>query len=380
MKIASVIAEYNPFHNGHLYQLNKIKEDFTDNIVVIMSSNFVQRGEPAIINKFERAKIAVDNGASLVIENPLIYSTSNADIFSKGAISILNSMGIIDRLYFGAEDNSDILKKIIYKVKNNLDNNKIKKYLDEGNSYIKARELSMDFLGDNEKEILKKPNNILGIEYIKALNELKSCITPLSIKRKNIDHDEKYSVDEFASASFIRERAFNGDDISKFIPNYDLTPENKLENYYDIFRYKLILGNIIFDDYFDYEVGLENRMIDNLNSETFDEFIEKVHSKRHSKSRIKRLCIEILLDIKKDLIRNSFNFPYIRVLALDKNGLEILKNSYNKNIIYSFKKFYDSADKNMKEILDKEIFATNLYNLKNGIYNQDFTREVYKKI
>lgn len=380
MKIASVITEYNPFHNGHLYQLNKIREIFTYNIVVIMSSNFVQRGEPAIISKFERAKIAVDNGASLVIENPLLYSTSNAEIFSKGAVNILNSMGVVDRLYFGAEDDSELLKNIISKIESNLDENKIKKFLDDGNSYIKARELSMDFLSEREKDILKKPNNILGIEYIKALIDLNSSITPLSIKRKNVNHNDLHSIDNFASASFIRDKTFNGEDISKFIPNYDLEPQNNLENYYDIFRYKLISGDINYEDYFDYEVGLENRMKDNLNANTFSEFIEKVHSKRHSKSRIKRLCLQILLDIKKDLILNSFNYPYIRVLALDENGLEILKKFKNKNIIYSFKKFYDNCDNNFKQILDKEIYSTNLYNLKKGIINEDFTKEVYKKL
>ncbi|WP_268875155.1 nucleotidyltransferase family protein [Peptoniphilus porci] len=110
MKIASIIAEYNPFHNGHAYQIQKIKNEYSDYIIIIMSGNFVQRGEPAIINKFKRAKIAVDNGASLVLELPLIYSTSNAEIFAHGGINILNSMGIVDRLYFGSEDNSIILK------------------------------------------------------------------------------------------------------------------------------------------------------------------------------------------------------------------------------------------------------------------------------
>ncbi|MDU7115081.1 MAG: nucleotidyltransferase family protein, partial [Peptoniphilus harei] len=166
MKIASIIAEYNPFHRGHAYQIKKIKSEYSDYIVVIMSGNFVQRGEPAIINKFERAKIAVDNGASLVLELPLFYATSNAEIFARGGISILDSMDIINRLYFGSEDDASILKNLSEKIYKNLDDEKIKKFLTEGNSYIKSRELAMDFLSDEEKEILKKPNNILGLEYI----------------------------------------------------------------------------------------------------------------------------------------------------------------------------------------------------------------------
>ena len=127
MKIASIIAEYNPFHKGHAYQIQKIKNEYSDYILVIMSGNFVQRGEPAIINKFKRARLAVDNGASLVLELPLHYATSNAEIFARGGISILNSMGIIDRLYFGSEDDASILKNLSEKIKRNLDDNKIKK-------------------------------------------------------------------------------------------------------------------------------------------------------------------------------------------------------------------------------------------------------------
>ncbi|NMW84788.1 nucleotidyltransferase [Peptoniphilus sp. AGMB00490] len=379
MKIASIIAEYNPFHNGHAYQIQKIKNEYSDYIIIIMSGNFVQRGEPAIINKFKRAKIAVDNGASLVLELPLIYSTSNAEIFAHGGINILNSMGIVDRLYFGSEDNSIILKKLLKKINTNLDDAKIKKFLAEGNSYIKSRELAMDFLPREEKEILKKPNNILALEYIKNLEKLNSKIKPYSIERKNVNHNDDFSIDEFASASYIRRLCYNNEDVNNFIPHYELKVENKLENYFEIFKYKMISEKINFKDYFDYEVGLENRILENLDSKNFEELIEKVHSKRHSKSRIKRLVLEILLDIKKDEIKKSFEEPYTRVLACDKRGIEIFKKSKNKNKIYSFKNFYDKSNGIIKKMLEKEILASNIYNIKNGKINTDFTTEVYKK-
>lgn len=379
MKIASIIAEYNPFHNGHAYQIQKIKNEYSDYIIIIMSGNFVQRGEPAIINKFKRAKIAVDNGASLVLELPLIYSTSNAEIFAHGGINILNSMGIVDRLYFGSEDNSIILKKLLKKINANLDDAKIKKFLAEGNSYIKSRELAMDFLSQEEKEILKKPNNILALEYIKNLEKLNSKIKPYSIERKNVNHNDDFSIDEFASASYIRRLCYNNEDVNNFIPHYELKVENKLENYFEIFKYKMISEKINFKDYFDYEVGLENRILENLDSKNFEELIEKVHSKRHSKSRIKRLVLEILLDIKKDEIKKSFEEPYTRVLACDKRGIEIFKKSKNKNKIYSFKNFYDKSNGIIKKMLEKEILASNIYNIKNGKINTDFTTEVYKK-
>ena len=380
MKIASIIAEYNPFHKGHAYQINKIKEDYTDFIVVIMSGNFVQRGEPAIINKYERARQAVNNGASLVLELPLPYATSNAEIFALGAINILNSMGIINRLYFGSEDELEVLKSLQEKIDKNFDEDKLKKYLSEGKSFIRSRQLAMDFLTEEEKEILKRPNNILALEYLRSLTKLNSNIDPRSIKRKNVNHDDDFSLDGFASASHIRRLAYEGEDVSRFLPGYDLVVENKLENYYDIFRYKMISEKINFKDYFDYEEGLENRILENLDAENFQDLIEKVHSKRHSRSRIKRLIIEILLDIKKDLIKKSFETPYTRVLACDERGIEIFKKSKNKNKIYSFKSFYDRSTGIAKEMLDKEIFASDLYNIKSGKIKTDFTREVYKKI
>lgn len=380
MKIASIIAEYNPFHKGHAYQINKIKEDYTDFIVVIMSGNFVQRGEPAIINKYERARQAVNNGASLVLELPLPYATSNAEIFALGAINILNSMGIINRLYFGSEDELEVLKSLQEKIDKNFDEAKLKKYLSEGKSFIRSRQLAMDFLTEEEKEILKRPNNILGLEYLRSLAKLNSSIEAHSIKRKNVNHDDDFSLDGFASASHIRRLAYAGEDVSNFLPSYDLVVENSFENYFDIFRYKMISEKINFSDYFDYEEGLENRILENLDATNFHDLIEKVHSKRHSRSRIKRLIIEILLNIKKDLIKNSLTDPYTRVLACDERGLEIFKKSKNKNKIYSFKSFYDKSTGIAKEMLDKEILASDLYNLKSGKIKTDFTREVYKKL
>ena len=380
MKIASIIAEYNPFHKGHSYQINKIKENYTDFIVVIMSGSFVQRGEPAIINKYERARVAIDNGASLVLELPLPYATSNAEIFALGAVNILNSMGIINRLYFGSEDDVEVLRSLQEKIDKNFDEAKLKKYLSEGKSFIRSRELAMDFLDEEEKETLKRPNNILGMEYLRSLEKLNSSIEARSIKRKNVNHHDDFSLDDFASASHIRRLAYEGEDVSRFLPAYDLVVENKLENYFDIFRYKMISEKINFRDYFDYEEGLENRILDNLDAKNFHDLIEKVHSKRHSRSRIKRLIIEILLDIKKDLIKNSFEDPYTRVLACDERGIEIFKKSKNKNKIYSFKSFYDRSSGITKEMLDKEIFSSDLYNIKSGKIKTDFTREVYKKL
>ena len=150
--------------------------------------------------------------------------------------------------------------------------------------------------------------------------------------RKNVNHKDDFAHEDFASASHIRKLAYRGEDVSNFIPDYELITENKLENYFEIFKYKMISEKINFSHYFDYEVGLENRILDNLDSKNFEELIEKVHSKRHSRSRIKRLILEILLDIKKDAIKKSFEVAYTRVLACDERGIEILKKSKSKNV------------------------------------------------
>lgn len=380
MKIASVIAEYNPFHNGHKYQIEKIKSLYTDYIVVIMSTNFVQRGEPAIIDKFTRAKIAIENGASLVVENPVVYSSSNAEIFARGAVNILNSFGAIDRLYFGSENNLPELIEINHKIHDNLSEETIQKYLNEGNSFIKAREMAMDFLTENEKNTLKGSNNILALEYIRALEDLKSKIKPHSVKRIGVEHDSLSPSQNIASASHIRNLIKEGNGYDKFIPNYRFSDIHELDDYFDILKYLLINKNINFDKFFDYEVGLENRMFNNLDAKSMDDFVEKVHSKRHSRSRIKRLIISILLDLDKSLILDSFSHPYIRILGLDNRGIEILKHSKNKNIIGSFKKYYDNASSIEKKVLNKEVLATNLYNLKSGNMNLDFINKIYKKI
>lgn len=379
MKIASIIAEYNPFHNGHKYQIEKIKNSYSDYLVIIMSTSFVQRGEPAIIDKFTRAKVAVDNGASLVIENPVIYSASNAEIFSKGALNILNSFGTIDRLYFGSENPVDELSNINKKIDDNLKDESILKNLKDGHSYIVAREMAMDFLSSDEKNILKLPNNILAMEYMRAINDFNSDITAHSIKRKNVNHDSFEFINEFASASLIRKLILDGENYKKFVPSYDFGEVHELDDYFDILKYILINRNLDFNKYYDYEVGLENRLFNNLDSKNIYDFVEKTHSKRHSRSRIKRLLVSMLLDLNKELIKKSFDYPYIRVLALDERGAEILRSSKNKNIIGSFKKYYDSSTGVQKEMLDREILATNLYNLRSGKMNLDFTHKIYKK-
>lgn len=383
MLVAGVICEYNPFHLGHLYQIESIKKSYSPYIVALMSGNFTQRGEPAIISKFLRAKIAVDMGVSLVLELPSIFSTASAENFANGGISILKATNIIDRLFFGCEDSCETLNKINNKINNFLNFHKVQAYLKQGYSYVKSVELACDFLSKDEKNSLKKPNNILGIEYIRAIEKLNANFSYQGILRSMVDHNSEISFGNYCSSSYIRKLIYGKKDISRFICySDDIFKDSKdlhfLNDYYDIFKYKILKDDIVYNEYMDYENGIENRFIKNLNSNNIYDFINNVNSKRYTSARVRRLIIEILLDLKKDLIKSSLNTPYIRVLAMDDRGKEILNSIEEKKII-KFKESLDNSKGTLKEIMNRELLSTNIYNLKNYIQNEDFIKSPYVK-
>lgn len=389
MKIAGIIAEYNPFHLGHKYQLEKIKEKNLYTIAII-SSSFTQRGTPSIINKFDKTEIALANGVDLVLELPVVFSTQSAEIFSKGAITILNSLGIINYLYFGSEDDICKLKNISDKLEDNSQyikekiNNFSKKY-----SFIQAREKSFYFLSKEEIEIIKKPNNILAIEYIKALKQIKSKIEPMSIIRKSVEHNSTNIVSNYTSASNIRKHIVNNEfeKIKNTVPEYskhiiENSKPNVLNNYFDMFKYKILSEKINYSKYVDFEEGLDNRFFKFLDNKNIEDFISNVSSKRYTKSRISRLITSILLDIDRELIENSYNSNYVRILGCNEKGFEILKLLKEKNINYIDKfKIDDNFNLSTKNILTKEILATNMYNIMvDRPLNEDFTHGVITKI
>lgn len=392
MKISGIITEYNPFHNGHKYQIEKTKE-FSDAIISVMSSSFTQRGTPSIINKFTRAQIAVNNGVDLVIELPVIYSSSNAEIFSKGGVFLLNSLGVLDYLVFGTEDELQVIQNINKKIhlNNDIFEKNIKKYLKDGNSFLIAKEKAMDFLTENEKEILKKPNNILAFEYLKALCDFNSAIKPIAIKRHMTNHNSNISYNKFSSGSKIRSMVLNGnlENVKDFVPieTFNALKKekyNEFNNYFDIFKYIIISGKLNYEKYFDYEKGLENRFLKYLESENIDAFINNISTKRYTKARISRLINNILLDIDKDFVRETFNHkPYIRILAMNKTGIEILREIKKNNDIYiinKFAKYKESDDSIINEIAEKEIYATDIYNIfGNKIMGEDFIFPTFRK-
>ena len=377
--IIGIIAEYNPFHNGHLYQLQKVrKENKNTKIVVCMSSSFVQRGEPAIIDKWSRAKFAVEHGADLVLELPTLFSTQNGEIFAKGGVGILGSF--IDALSFGAEDDINVLCEINEKIKNNLNNDVVKSYLDSGYSLPAAKEMAMDFLTDTEKNILRTPNNILAMSYLNARDEMGYTFDLMSHSRKNVGYHESYKG-SFASASYLRQVIKEDVRTAKnFVPEsvynvLNTTEHNILENYFEIFKYKLIKESNELKKVMDYEHGMENRFLNYIDAESFEDLISLCSTKRYSKARIRRAALSFILGLDKQLIFNSIGVPYLRVLASNDTGFDIIREIKKTHmVIDKFSKIDELEDEKIKAIANNEVKSTDIYNIfYNKKIGEDFT-------
>ena len=401
-KSIGIIAEYNPFHNGHLYQIQKAKElTGADTVIAVMSGNFTQRGDTSLINKFEKAKIALQNEVDMVIELPTIYSISSAENFALGGIKILNEIGNIDYLVFGIEeDNLQELKAIADVLVNENDEFKrtIKEELDKGNSYPKAREIALKKVlsSENVENIMKKPNNILAIEYLKALKTTNSKIKPFAIKRKNTMHNDENINENYASGTYIRklfiENNFN--EIKKVVPKYTYerllelknqgTYVSSINDFSDIVIYKIrTMTKEEISKIADVNEGLENSIkLASTTCKTIDEIIEKVSTKRYTKTRISRILTYILLDITKSEMEQSKNAnQYIRVLGINKKCEGILKTINNDKLITSLKKFEENNGENQLLNIDKK--ATEIYTIKyqkSVQANLDYTSKFIIKI
>ncbi|MGO1367875.1 MAG: nucleotidyltransferase [Senegalia sp. (in: firmicutes)] len=383
MKIVGLVTEYNPFHNGHKYHLERSKyETNCDYSIAIMSGNFVQRGEPAICDKWSRAKMAIDSGVDLVIELPTLYSTMSAEFFSYGAIKILDSLNSIDFISFGSETND--LKKLnsiskILAFEPLEFKYSLKKYLNEGNVFPKARSLALkEILKDKDLDkIINNPNNILAIEYMKSLIKLKSTIKAHSIKRISSNYNDKNLTGEISSATAIRNLLIKNNNINRdislalpsssefylndYLSKYNIF--NDICNFNNILIYKLrTIDKDYLSSFLDVEIGLENRIIEAANKyDDIIDIIEAIKTKRYTYTRIKRILIHILLDInynKNDIL----NLPaYVRVLASNKKGFKILKKIKNNSNLPIINKVSDFNSSNNNKMLDLDIMASNVY-------------------
>ena len=331
MNIGGIIAEYNPFHNGHLYQINKLKEN-CDAVVIAMSGSFVQRGDVAVTDKFTRAKAAVDFGADLVVEIPVAYTLSSAKQFAYGGVSLLQNIGA-DMLCFGVEndDISDLLKAAeILENETREQSEKIKSLMQTGYNYPAA---VTEVFSDINNDFLTKPNNILAIEYIRACKDLKFKPDFLPVKRFITEHDSDTSSDTIASASYIRKCICNNEDYFSYIPDYkicDVRLISAIEN--------AIIADIrmkksdFFTDNSDIPEGIKNKIIKSaLLSQSFSELTEMSKTKSVTAARIRRAILNAYLGINPEICKSPIS--YIRVLAMNSTGAKILKNIKNTDII-----------------------------------------------
>ena len=372
MKIAAVIAEYNPFHLGHEYMLTKVRNMGYDGIIAVMSGNFVQRGDAAISDKRSRAKMAISCGADLVIELPLPHAVASAQKFAAGAAEIIKGCGIVNAIAFGSEcGDVELIKNTAEIIKNGI-SNELKLQLDKGITFAAAREKAVASIDKKAAAILKSPNDTLAVEYVTALGN--SEIEPIAIKRIGAAHDGDV-IDGFASASQIRQMLVSGDikGALKYMPtsaaeilkseiesaNAPVT-FNRSENAIISYLRRLSVEDI--KNLPDVSEGLENRIFDGIRKGTsLDDIIAKIKSKRYTMARIRRILLSAYLGISKDDALAPVS--YIRILGANQKGRQIL-NKMKKSAtipIITRTKEVNTLDKQAVNMFSLEGTAADLY-------------------
>ena len=377
MTIVGIVAEYNPFHNGHLYQINKIKEIFKDSIIIVVSSSsFTQRGELSIINKFDKTKIAIDNGIDIFIELPYVYSTQSSDIFAKYALKILNNFNI-DYLCFGTESDNldDIVKSANTQINNKDFDILVKEYIDKGINYPTALN---NALKDLKQKEIKDPNDLLALSYIKEIIKNNYSFKPYNIKRTNNYHNID-SNDDIVSSSNIRVKLSQNLDISHMVPPntlYVLKNKKIASKYFEYLKYKIISENDL-SIYLDVDEGLPTRIKKYINnSNSIDELIQNIKTKRYTYNRIYRMLNHILCSFTKEENNLLKDIEYIRILGFSNNGqkyLNILKDNLNIPILNKY-------DTNKYKTLEIEYRVSGIYSLiYEDILKEEIKNKPYKK-
>ncbi len=396
MKISATVCEYNPYHNGHKYLADYAKSNGDDYFVGIMSGNVVQRGEFAVLDKFLRARAAVQNGVDLIIELPCIYSLSSAEWFAYGAVKTLDLCGCIDKLYFGTEcEDTELLMKTAEAVSSGKVYERIKELASKGYSHPRALHTAVrEIYSDDCADVLSMPNNTLGIEYIRALNAISSSITPCAVLRKGVGHNASETCGEYASASFIREKILSNDTAYKdFIPKTvcDIIDKSiccgsspaRLQN--NERGFLQALRRLSPDDWRKtphISEGLENRLYKAVREySSIEEIIQSVKCKRYTYARLSRGVMCAYLGITKEIAQTEPQ--YIRALAFNKRGIDVLRE-INKTaglpVIMSPARDKGKLNDKGRELFELECRVTDLYGLFTPTVQKcgrDFTQGVY---
>ena len=377
-KIIGIIAEYNPFHLGHIYQINEIKKIYPNStIIAIISPSFTQRGDISILNKYNKTLICLENNIDLVVELPYPYATQSSDIFAKGAIEILNKLNI-DTLVFGSESNDLNTLKKLANISNNDTNyhSKVKEYLNNGYNYPTSMSKA---LYDITNVNINTPNDLLALSYLKVINKYNYNITPISIKRTNDYHSTKLNSN-IVNASLIRKLYNDNIDITNYIANNSINKLIKIDyNYlYSLLKYQIINNINNLNEYQTVEEGIENRIKKYIyKSNTLEDLIKNIKTKRYTYNRISRMLIHILNNYKK-IDNDNIYIDYIRILGFNSKGRKHL-NSIKKNLDI---KLISNYKPNISKLLDLEFKITCNYAIitkDNELINKEFSSYPIRK-
>lgn len=369
-----IICEYNPFHNGHLYQIKKIKETYKDSLIIVcLSSCFMQRGEASILNKWDKTRLAIESGVDLVLELPFAFATQYQDIFAKGALTILNHLKI-DTLVFGSEcDDVELLKNLAsVQLKDDGYNYLVKRYLDLGLNYPTSLSKSLfDITGVK----LDKPNDLLALAYVKEIIKNNYDIEPFSIRRTSDYHNSNLDSD-IVSASTIRKLLKDGVNVNNYLPYniYDYLSEIDEDKYFALLKYQIINNVDCLDKFQTVDEGIENRIIKYINMvNSKEELILKVKSKRYTYNKINRMFTHILTNFTKEDAKN-LEIEYLRVLGFNTRGKNYL-NKIKKDIDIPIINKYIP---NMYKCLDIEFRVSLIYSLILKDKGDDFLKREYR--
>ncbi|MBR6551655.1 MAG: nucleotidyltransferase [Clostridia bacterium] len=371
-----IVAEFNPFHNGHKYLVDSIKQSENDVVVAVMSGNFVQRGEPAVLDVNKRTKMALDCGVDLVLSLPFPYCSATAERFALSGVTVLDSLNCLHSLAFGSESNNkEMLLNCAKNLRTKEFNSLVSNLVESGVSFPTAREQAVkELFGEKQSELLQKSNDILGVEYAKALLELNSNLDITTVKRTGAEHDSKDGTKNIRSASLIRTVIEDLAEVENFVPNESLNVlkdaiENKKIIDYSKYELSLLfkLRTMSVEELRalpDVNEGLEYRIYDAVrNSTSNNELLEKIKTKRYTLSRIRRILLFAYLGVTKELLETPV--PYIRVLGFNEKGALLLKQCKEKAKLPVITRSADlkNLDENGKKIFELECKARDLYSL-----------------
>lgn len=378
MKVSAIICEYNPLHNGHVHHIRETRKNGATHIIGILSSNFVQRGDAALLDKFDRAKLAVNAGVDLVIELPAAFSSSSAELYATGAVSILNNLGIVDELSFGSScvdrERLELLTEASLST-TELHQERIRELMRDGMSYPAAVwEIVRERYGTKVAGMMHDPNNLLAIEYMKSLRRLESTIQPFTIQRQCVMHDSLAPKEMYASASFIRKSILDGEPAYlDYVPSYSaqmLTQRIREGRTADIRRLDRVilyrLRTMSQEEILnlpDVNVSLQNRIYAARNANSWDELLGAIKTKCYTMSRVRRILVAAMIGMEK--VHQKYYPPYAHVIGFNERGRELLGIAKSKSSIpisTSLAKLSESSEL-AERFVRLEERATNVYGL-----------------